>query len=109
MCNYKVLHNNDHGYVVRCDSCGYLQVAFGTTCIALTVKQFGRFKNLIDDYHCMYRNEVCPSAKCVHIPTPIKAMTLLYTVTELTHLQEMLEQAEACLEVEKLMTWDQNN
>lgn len=109
MCNYKVLHSNNHGYVVRCNGCGYLQVAFGTTCTSLTEKQFDGFKNLIADYHHMYRNEVCPNAKCIQIPTPVKALTLLYTVTELAQLQELLEQAEACMEVEKLMAWDQND
>lgn len=103
MCNYKVLHHNEHGYVVRCGSCGFVQVAFGTACIALTVAQFHRYKRSVESYYEMYRNEVCHNAKCVHMPTPAKSLTLVYTVKELKQLSELLEQADACLEVEKLM------
>lgn len=104
MCNYKVLHNNQHGYVVRCGNCGYVQVAFGTTLIALTLNQFTRFRKLVEDQEGIHRDEPCPNAKCIHMPTPARNMTLVYTIRELRQLQELLNQADACLQVERLMS-----
>ncbi len=104
MCNYKVLHNNQHGYVVRCGSCGYVQVAFGTTCMALTLSQFGKFRQLVAKCGEMQGTEAaCATSKCIHIPTPAKAMTMVCTVRELQQLTELLEHADACLQVEQLL------
>ncbi len=89
--------------MVRCKQCGYYQVAFGTTCLSLTPNQFTGYKNLIEDYYTMYKDDECENTKCIHIPTPVKALTQLYTLKELARLIALLEHAEATIAVEKLM------
>lgn len=47
MCRTKVLANNRHGYITRCENCAKIQVAFGTSLLGMTIKEFEVFANYL--------------------------------------------------------------
>ena len=102
MCDYKILHQNEHGYVVRCNKCDCLKVAFGTTAISLTRKQLDEFTEVIREYSEANSFGLYPNHKSVSIPTAAKSVHLLYSSEDLKKLIELLEEAHLSIAIEQL-------
>lgn len=107
MCDYKVLHHNESGYALRCEHCGCIQLAFGTTVLALTIDEFYAFKESISGSFETCDAMCCRKQKTIYIPTRENAITLIYTPEELEKLDELLNQSSLALEIEKLFATDE--
>lgn len=103
MCNYKVLHHNEYGYVIKCNTCKNIQIAFGTTAIAYTEQEFYEFKKSVFEYHNHREFDTCPDSKNNYFETPTPNVMLVYNLTEMKNLITLLEGAYIALEVEKLV------
>ena len=103
MCNYKTLHHNEHGYVVKCNTCKNIQVAFGTTAVAYTEQEFYEFKTSVYEYYNHREFDTCPDFKNNYFKTPTPKVMLVYNLTEVKNLNSLLEEAYIGLEVEKLI------
>lgn len=96
MCSYRVLFQNDAiGYITQCRSCKQYQVAFGTVLLTMTEERFPRFINMV---HSVYARQN-PSqhtfaTKNITIPLPAEGSYLLFSMSELDDLCQMLEQAD---------------
>lgn len=102
MCDYKVLHQNEHGYVVKCKKCDCVKVAFGTTAISLTRKQLDEFTETLREYSEANSFGLYPNHKAIAIPTCAKSIQLLYSAEDLKNLLEMLDEANLSLAIEQL-------
>jgi hypothetical protein len=94
MCCYRTLQKNEHGYVVKCNKCAHLHVAFGNTVMAFTTDQFHEFVRTVRD--CNQANSNCTNrhAKMIQIPTAARSITLVYSINEIQQLLALLEKAE---------------
>jgi hypothetical protein len=104
MCDYHVLYQNEHGYVVRCKKCDCIKVAFGTTAISLTRQQLEDFAEVVNEYKEAVGIGLYPNHKAIAIPTTAKSIQLLYSAEDLQHLIEILNEALLSLAIEPLLT-----
>lgn len=104
MCKPKVLEHNKHGYVARCNKCGNIQLAFGTTSITLDEVQFDEFRETLRDYHEAHVYLDSEEVKAIYIPTAIPSISLVFSLKELQIFIDMLEQAHLSLEVNKVLS-----
>ncbi len=102
MCDYKVLYQSEHGYVIRCNKCDCLKVVFGTTAISLTRKQMDEFTETIREYSEANTIDVYPNHKTIAIPTTAKSIQLLYSAEDLKKLLDLLEEAHLSIAIEQL-------
>lgn len=103
MCNYDILHHNEHGYIVKCRGCENLKVAFGTTTLTLNEDDFYELKYIADACYDRYKNCSCRSQKQIQIPTTTQAITLVYTLEELEKLIQLMDEAYINMEVQRLL------
>lgn len=108
MCNFKTLFHSEHGCAVKCRKCGHIQLAFGTTAMALTVEQFDQFLETIKDLRELHQHTMFPNQKCVNIPTAAKGLVLVYSLSDLELLNKMLDKVREKLEREKLLEREQS-
>jgi hypothetical protein len=98
MCNYRTLVYNKNGYIIQCNSCDHLQLAFGTTVTSLYIELFHTTADHITK-ECLYRNPCCePELKRTSIPIDTHTMLCL-NFTELEAINEIFIQAKALLEM----------
>ena len=90
MCNYSTLINCGQGYVVRCEKCHRIQVAFGTSVISFTRLQFEGYVVLVDDNYKVFRSSRCRDEKVVTIAAPVSGVSTILTVKELCMLWYLL-------------------
>lgn len=103
MCQYKVYHQSELGYVIKCHGCEHLQLAFGTTAITFTNEQFDEFANTIREYHEAYREEFFRDQKTIRIPTTAVSIALAFSVNEMEKLMDMLNEALVLIQVDELL------
>ncbi|MES2396088.1 MAG: DUF6686 family protein [Bacteroidota bacterium] len=108
MCDHKILDHSEHGYVIRCEKCKHLQIAFGTIAISLTEKQLYEFMQAIKEYFETYKYYECRTEKIIRIPTVNQSILLVYSLNELETLIHIIEKAHMSLEIEKLLATDEN-
>lgn len=56
MCSYKTLSHSNDGYIILCNECGHLQLAFGTSAVKFDTETYSSFstqvETLVDVYDC---------------------------------------------------------
>lgn len=108
MCRYKTLQQNEHGYVMRCNRCRHLHVAFGSTVLAFTQDQFYDFVQLIEEYRDLYGQAIHPDEKNIQVPTIVRTIMLVYSARELNDLAELLDKARRQLDHDKMLAFHEN-
>lgn len=92
MCKTKVLANNRHGYVTRCEHCSKVQLAFGTTFMAMTLREFEVFANQL--YPLRQKGDAYGlHEKRVYVQFGESNTTMLLTPCELENFIELVETA----------------
>lgn len=104
MCRYKIYHQSDHGYIVRCHSCEHIQLAFGTSVMTYTREQFNEFVDSVYEYYTAYQHECSRKQKTIRIPTLSASISLAFSLNELEILMNMLEEAAVLIETDKILT-----
>jgi hypothetical protein len=96
MCNYQTLYHGNTGYVIRCQQCKGLQLAFGTTVISFNLEEFECFTKMVtrlaDDHKYESENE-----KAICLPLPADHVMMLLTPREITSLARMTAEVQALL------------
>lgn len=103
MCNYKVYHQSEYGYLVRCRCCGHFQLAFGTIAVSLTADQFSEMTVTVNEYHLAYGNDAFRDQKTIRIPAASKAVSIALTVNELDILHNILDESLILLQTDELL------
>jgi hypothetical protein len=108
MCSYKTLHHSADGYVIKCNCCNKLQVAFGTTCMSYTEEQYRDYISLVDKYIENNKTAGCRDQKAITLPTVARSISLVYSLNELEKLRSLLIDGRNKLEHEKLFVFNDN-
>ncbi len=108
MCQYKTLEKSKDGYVVRCNKCRHLHVAFGSNVLSFSEDQFFEFVNTVDGYFEDNKHSAHRDMKTIQIPTVARSIMLLYSLDELDTFSTLLHQAKKQLEQEKLTCFYEN-
>lgn len=101
-CSYQTLFCSENGYVIRCNGCGNFHVAFGTAVITLEEESYRHFHNLINDsfFYNILDTKDCRKR---HVLSATQHMAVALTDFELGLLHDMMLQAGALLETEKIL------
>jgi hypothetical protein len=103
VCTHKILAHNENGYVSLCQRCSHYQIAFISTILTLTEEQYSIFKSQVTKQLQCSKNEFSENHKTFCIHTFSENTRLILSLKELQKLVEILEEAEASLEVSNLM------
>jgi hypothetical protein len=107
MCEYKTLHYNENGYVVKCHQCSHIQTAFGNIAVCHTEEEFHSFKSSISDFCSQNKIRLsCPNFKNITIATPAANVKLLVNAKEIMQLNDLLQEADFALQIEKLIAFE---
>jgi hypothetical protein len=108
MCSYKILQNNEHGYVVQCDSCNHIQVAFATVVLSLTTDQFYELIQKANQLYEYYGFHSFPDQKIIHIPTVISTVSMIFSLNELRNFRHLLIEGRNKLQHKQLFVFNEN-
>lgn len=108
MCNYKTLFKNEHGYVVKCNHCLQLHVAFGTTLLAFSEDQFFEFSKMVTESYNTYQFVCCRKEKRVQLPTAIGSVMLVFSINELDQFRDLLQNGGEVLRHDQLFQFNNN-
>ena len=105
MCSYQTLfHNDNSGYVVRCNECENIQIGFGNLMLTVNESEFESFrawlKKMLDEQQ---DTEIKDTIRCILIPTPCDSIKLLLSLRELRQFDHMLEEADTELKSSSLL------
>ncbi|RYY26411.1 MAG: hypothetical protein EOO04_10680 [Chitinophagaceae bacterium] len=104
MCSYQTLfHSDKTGYVVRCNHCQQIQVAFGTVIINLALEDYASFYDTVLRLKETYPVSDNPYLKKISVTTPFAGLMLYLTEGELSELAVMLENADTELRSDELL------
>lgn len=112
MCTYQTLyHSNKSGYIIRCEDCEKIQVAYSNLVMTFERNDFDSFRSLIakikNGRHPMSGS---PAVRSIMIPSPCQGIQLLLSYNELTEFSTMLEEADNELQsLELIKLFDDNN
>ncbi len=103
MCEYEVIVKYGNGFVVRCQHCGALNIAFGNIALSQHEDEFRSLHDLIRHefytHRCNHRHRV----REIRINTPLPCFQLLFSFEELHDLHQMLTKAILILDSKKLV------
>ena len=101
MCSYQTLYHSDKsGYIIRCEECEKIQLAYSNLVITFERADFAIFRTWI----LKIRNERgqpltgSPVTRSIMIPSPCQGIQLLLSYNELNELCSMLEEADTELQ-----------
>lgn len=111
MCNLKTLHHNEFGYVAKCKKCNHIQLAFGTVAMIQEEEEFYQFKKYVSKHLTANYSEyetICPNQKSIYLQTPLNNIRFSFSKNELKQLNELLDQSNLMLEIEKIFYANEN-
>lgn len=108
MCRYNKLHQNKYGYVIECKKCMHIQVAFGTSCLTFSPKQFNDFISEVDKLDKAKHYYEFPEQKTIIIPTGADRVNMICSATELKQLKQLILKGRSSLEMAKLFIFYAN-
>ena len=98
-----ILHQTQNGYVLKCNCCNEIQIAFGNIILKNDYEQFITFKQCIDNVEI---NRTCdcqlPNNKQFVLKLPCD-MAIGFTKDEIIELRQLLAEAEATLSINSLI------
>ncbi len=104
MCQYQTLYHDDvKGYVIHCQGCGNIQLAFGNVMLNLCYADFSGFHKWITRIQEEYRDYCHARTKFITVPTPYDGLRFLLNGVELAQLSTMLDEAETELKARQLL------
>lgn len=95
MCNFQKLYCSNQGYVVRCKSCDCYHIAFYTTVITLSEKNFQHLIKVLEERIRLIQNEAEENFKSIYLPSPTNGFGFTLTILEAQSFSEMLHYADA--------------
>ncbi|HVI49402.1 MAG TPA: DUF6686 family protein [Chitinophaga sp.] len=98
MCNYQTLYQGSNGYVIRCQHCRSLQLAFGTTVVNLSAAEFDCFAVMISRLADEQPTSDHDHEKMICMPLPADHVMMLLTPAEVYKLASMASEVGALLE-----------
>jgi hypothetical protein len=99
MCSYQTLfHSDKSGYIIRCEKCAKIQVAYGNLVMTFERNDFDTFHAWIKKIYEGQQTSLSPAVRCIMIPSPCQGMRLLLSYNELKELNTMLEEADTELQ-----------
>ncbi|MGQ3014134.1 MAG: DUF6686 family protein [Flavobacteriales bacterium] len=104
MCRYKILHHNEDGYAVKCNECGHIKVCYKTVVLTLDEEMFYAFRDAVEHNYESHRDRICPHQRRIHISTADPSVSMVFCLTDLERLIQMLDEAHMSLEIEKLIS-----
>ena len=106
MCSYQTLfYDDESGYVVLCQGCNSIQVAFGNILLTWNRPDFYDFYHFIKRMFQETPIDVAAiNKKTLAIPVPCEGVRILVSTRELQQLHHMLDMAETELQSQQLMS-----
>jgi hypothetical protein len=99
MCYYQELcHNDSIGYVIRCNECEKIQVAWNNLVMTFAQEDFVQFYywvKKIRDEQPAHQN---PKLRNIMLPAPCRGIQLLLCIAELEEFASLLEHADSELQ-----------
>ncbi|MBL0340540.1 MAG: hypothetical protein IPP71_06245 [Bacteroidetes bacterium] len=103
MCDYKVLYKDSSGYVVKCESCNSLQLAFGNVSFPIKESDFvilysvveRELENRVEDTDQLIRK--------IYLVIPGSKTSLVFNLFELKNFQHLLQEAHLQNEINILL------
>jgi len=108
MCANKILKHSNCGYVMLCKCCNNIQVAYGTTIVSMTQKEFHEYVNIIDELYNIHNLYGFKDEKTIKIPTAAQGVAMIYSVNELKELLQLLADGKNRMEYELLFELCEN-
>lgn len=103
MCNFETLFSSSFGFVIRCQHCHHIQVAFGNVSITFRDSDFKPFTQWVGEMLGTTPVPAIPYIKNIKLPTPCEGFQLLLCYEELQELFTMLDTADTELQVQFLL------
>jgi hypothetical protein len=104
MCQYHTwFRDEQQGFVIECNACGKIQVAFGMIMASFQEPDFHRFRDYIRGKIACIPADGNPNEKNVLLNTPCESLSLLFSYRELDKLHDMLEQADTEMKTHKML------
>jgi hypothetical protein len=95
MCSYQTLYQNDRaGYIIRCEECAKIQVAYGNLLMSFEREDFDSFHSWIKKIQANQQTPLSATVRSIMIPSPCQGMRLLLSYNELNELCNMLDEAD---------------
>ena len=95
MCHYQTLYHDDNlGYVVRCNECEKIQLGYGNMVITFSLEDFDAFRSWLIRIREEQDPALAAGLRCILIPTPCEGMKLLLSKRELEEFIVMLDTAD---------------
>lgn len=91
---HQTLHCSNDGYVITCEGCQKLQVAFGTSLFSFTANEYAQFLKTVSRSLHKY-DHLGAHSKSILLQVPGQEVTLILSKVELQQLHFMLEAADA--------------
>lgn len=95
MCHYKKLFCCNDGYVLHCAECNVFHIAFYTTLITLSEKNFYYIGELLEERLPPFDSENISEVKAVYLPSPVDGFGFTLTIHEAYSLLGILNLAIA--------------
>lgn len=104
MCSYQTLFYKEMvGYVIRCNQCNQIQVAYGTVIVNLANDDYADFCHKIQQLLVQYPASDQPNLKSIVVNTPYIGLMLYLSERELAELAGMLDIADTKLRSDELL------
>jgi len=103
MCEFRSLYYGDDGYVVQCKDCNYYQLAFGSTMLSVSPKDFETLSDVVKNKYNEIDLDFAENSRNIVIPTPSYGICMLLTKEEANRFHEILEAADTEGKVQQIM------
>jgi hypothetical protein len=95
MCYYQELYHDDRiGYVIRCNDCEKIQVAWNNLVMTFAQEDFAIFFDWIKKIRDEQPACQNPKLRCIMVPAPCQGIQLLVCAAELADFASLLEHAD---------------
>ncbi len=112
MCRYQTLYHSDKtGYIIRCEECEKIQVAYSNLVVTFERSDFDTFRALIQKIkNGRHPMSGSPVVRSIMIPSPCQGIQLLLSYNELIEFATMLDEADTELQsLDMIRLFDDNN
>ncbi|MBE7441744.1 MAG: hypothetical protein KF732_06545 [Flavobacteriales bacterium] len=103
MCNYKILTENNNGFIVQCLACEHIQLGFGTSLINFSEEDYFDFHLQVRDFLKRKIKISNRKEKCIYLNTYSENSKMVLSYNELMMLTELLTEASNLLIVKNLL------
>lgn len=105
MCEPTILHENNFGHIMKCDSCNEIQICLGNIITNVSTDGFYGMKKVINQISIDRADrgfDYCPRMK-VMIKTPVEQLWIAFTKKEFEMTSELFEMSNIMLQTENAL------